>query len=441
MKRFITVVSLGVGLVASSGVTSAQNDVPVIISNGSGTCVTAPSVTTSGVSAGDWTITCGDINPGSGLTVIGPPTADSVTVSAAGDSGPAPAPAPVAEPAPETAVEEPAPLEEPASDTTVDAAAADTAVATETDLDADNYPDALEADLGLDPYNIDTDADNVADGDEITIYSTEPTINDTDGDGLSDGQELFDSRTDPLVWNDPNAGTGTQTLQQEAVSAPVQTLQQKDAVVAPTAGTNETLTATDGNAAALGPGSASAAPGTVTRDGVSGMSLLGPDGTYSVTEVSPPSVSVSGNTGAVPPVVYTEPEPAVETVETVESETVETVESVETAEPVVADIAVVSETGTDLDEDNYPDALETELGLDPYNIDTDGDGVADGDEITIYSTEPTVFDTDGDGLSDGQDLYDARTDPLVWDTDGDGVSDGENLNAGNTAPVDTVSGA
>jgi Bacterial TSP3 repeat len=431
MKRFITVVSLGVGLVASSGVASAQQkDIPVIISNGSGTCVTSPSTTTSGVNAGDWTITCGDINPGSGLTVIGPPSVDSVTVSAAGDSGPAPAPAPVAEPAP---AEEPAPVEEPAPDTTVDAATADTAVATETDLDADNYPDALEGEIGLDPYNIDTDADGVADGDEINIYSTEPTLTDSDGDGLSDGQELFDSRTDPLVWNDPNAGAGTQTLQQEAASAPVQTVQQKDAVVAPAPGTKEDLTATDGNAAALGPGSASAAPGTVTRDGVSGISLLGPDGTYSVTEVSPPNVSVSGNTGALPPVVYTEPEPVVETVETVES--------VETVEPVAANTAVVSETGTDLDEDNYPDALEADLGLDPYNIDTDADGVADGDEINIYGTEPTVFDTDGDGLSDGQDLFDSRTDPLVWDSDGDGVGDGEDLNADSAAPVDAASDA
>ena len=421
MKRFITVISLGVALVASGGVASAQKDVPVIISNGSGTCTTSPSTTTAGVSAGDWTITCGDINPGSGLTVIGPPTADSVTVSAAGDSGPAPAPAPVAEPAP---------VEEPAPETTVDAPVSDTAVPTETDLDADNYPDALEWDLGLDPNNIDTDADGVADGDELNIYSTEPTINDTDGDGLSDGQELFDSRTDPLVWNDPDAGAGTQTLQQEATSAPTQTLQQKDADLAPAPGTNESLTATDGNAAALGPGSASAAPGTVTRDGVSGISLLGPDGTYSVTEISPPNVSVSGNTSA-PPVIYTEPEPVVEAVETVES--------VETVEPVAADPAVASET--DLDEDNYPDALEADLGLDPFNIDTDGDGVADGDEINIYGTEPTVFDTDGDGLSDGQDLFDARTDPLLWDTDGDGIGDGEDLNADTTAPVDAASGA
>jgi hypothetical protein len=50
----------------------------------------------------------------------------------------------------------------------------DTAVATESDLDADNIADALKWDLGLDGNNADSDADGVADGDEINIYGTEP---------------------------------------------------------------------------------------------------------------------------------------------------------------------------------------------------------------------------------------------------------------------------
>jgi hypothetical protein len=122
--------------------------------------------------------------------------------------------APKAEPAPDTEVA-PAPVEEaapePVADTPVaetsepvveDSAAVDTTAASETDLDADNYPDELEWDLGLDPTNIDTDADGVADGDEITIYGTDPTTADSDGDGIVDGGELYDTRTDPLVWDD-----------------------------------------------------------------------------------------------------------------------------------------------------------------------------------------------------------------------------------------------
>ena len=101
---------------------------------------------------------------------------------------------------------------------------AETAVATESDLDADNYADALEADLGLDPTSPDTDADGVADGDEITLYGTEPTLADTDGDGVFDGEELFGIITDPLVWNDFSTDASTQSMAQEAASAPAESI-------------------------------------------------------------------------------------------------------------------------------------------------------------------------------------------------------------------------
>ena len=82
-------------------------------------------------------------------------------------------------------------------------------------------------------------------------------------------------------------------------SAPVS----KDVVYAPPPGTTGDITATNGDAAALGPtGDASAAPGSVT--GGSGTALLGPDGTYSVTEISPSDVTV-GDSGALAPAPVT----------------------------------------------------------------------------------------------------------------------------------------
>jgi hypothetical protein len=96
----------------------------------------------------------------------------------------------------------------------------------------------------------------------------------------------------------------------------------------------------------------------------------------------------------------------------------------EAAAPVETSAAPVETTGadstaavaseTDADADNIADALEVDLGLDPANADTDGDGVADGDEISIYATDPLAWDTDGDGISDGEELFGIRTDPLVW---------------------------
>src|SRR5829696_6669158 len=175
-------------------------------------------------------------------------------------------------------------------------------------------------------------------------------------------------------------------------SAPVS----KDVVYAPPPGTVGDITATNGDAAALGPtGDASAAPGSVT--GGSGTALLGPDGTYTVTEISPSDVTVGDSGDLAPAPVYdTGVEPAPEYV----------AEPVETTELVASD--------------------------------ADADGVADNDEATLYGTDPYVWDTDDDGLSDGEELFASGTDPLVWDTDGDGVSDGEEVAAGSD-PFDPAS--
>src|SRR5215211_5167867 len=106
-RTIVATVSLSMALAGMQGGALAQiKDAPIITGNVNGSCVTSPSVTTTGASAGDWTITCGDISPGAGMTVIGPPAVVS---------GPAPPPAreragePVVAPA-----DEPAPVTEPA---------------------------------------------------------------------------------------------------------------------------------------------------------------------------------------------------------------------------------------------------------------------------------------------------------------------------------------
>lgn len=45
-----------------------------------------------------------------------------------------------------------------------------------------------------------------------------------------------------------------------------------------------------------------------------------------------------------------------------------------------------------------------------YNIDTDGDGLTDQEEINLYHTSPYLEDTDGDGISDFQEVQNG-TDP------------------------------
>jgi hypothetical protein len=76
----------------------------------------------------------------------------------------------------------------------------------------------------------------------------------------------------------------------------------------------------------------------------------------------------------------------------------------------------------DSDSDGLTDVEEESLGTNPFNPDTDADGLDDGTEVNITGTDPLSVDSDGDGLGDGSEV-DAGTDPLAFDTDGDGLGD------------------
>jgi hypothetical protein len=101
------------------------------------------------------------------------------------------------------------------------------------------------------------------------------------------------------------AGIGGSTLAQEAADVTEVSEGPVPAIVPDLVpdGTTEIMTATDGDAAALGTGYASAAPGLVTRGGVGspGTAPLGPDGTYSVVDTAPSNVTISGDTEVLAP--------------------------------------------------------------------------------------------------------------------------------------------
>ena len=144
--------------------------------------------------------------PGTQTTGVANPGPNAVV---APEAAPAPDPAPAV--AAESAPAEAAPVEAAPAE----AAPVEMAVAPADDQDADNYADELEPALGLDPANADSDADGVADGDELNLYGTDPLAADSDGDGVFDGEELFGIFTDPLVWDDFRA-EGDAAVMQEA---------------------------------------------------------------------------------------------------------------------------------------------------------------------------------------------------------------------------------
>ncbi|MHA2459859.1 MAG: SBBP repeat-containing protein [Candidatus Thorarchaeota archaeon] len=89
---------------------------------------------------------------------------------------------------------------------------------------------------------------------------------------------------------------------------------------------------------------------------------------------------------------------------------------------------------SDSDFDSLSDFDEIEnYGTDPLNRDSDFDELSDSEEIITYGTDPLNPDSDGDGMLDGAEVA-AGTDPLVPDAnvdeDGDGLSNIDEINIG-----------
>lgn len=86
----------------------------------------------------------------------------------------------------------------------------------------------------------------------------------------------------------------------------------------------------------------------------------------------------------------------------------------------------------DFDNDNLNNLGEYQNKTGPYNSDTDEDGLLDGDEVHTYLTDPMNPDTDNDKLLDGEEGFDGEIykkygvyfDPLNPDTNGNGILDG-----------------
>jgi Bacterial TSP3 repeat len=94
----------------------------------------------------------------------------------------------------------------------------------------------------------------------------------------------------------------------------------------------------------------------------------------------------------------------------------------------------------DTDGDGLCDAQESQLKTDPTQADTDGDGLSDYDEVNRWGSSPTNVDSDGDAhgnpaFYDGAELLNFGTSPTLADTDGDGRSDYDEVNQNGTNPL------
>ena len=105
-----------------------------------------------------------------------------------------------------------------------------------------------------------------------------------------------------------------------------------------------------------------------------------------------------------------------------------------TATETAAAPLTAAQLAGDDDNDGLTGEREVVIGSDPFNEDSDSDGLLDGDEVNTHGTDPLLLDTDNDGLMDSVELEQHDTDPNLADTDLDGLSDGVEV-TGGTDPL------
>jgi hypothetical protein len=88
----------------------------------------------------------------------------------------------------------------------------------------------------------------------------------------------------------------------------------------------------------------------------------------------------------------------------------------------------------DTDGDGLDDSVENQFSYDPRTNDTDADHITDDEEFNEWYSDPDNQDTDGDGLADPLEIQLFLTSPILADTDGDQWSDDDEILNRNRNP-------
>ncbi|RKG89288.1 cell envelope biogenesis protein OmpA [Corallococcus sp. CA049B] len=332
------------------------------------------------------------------------------------------------------------------------------------DTDNDGLTDEEEVAEGTDPNNPDTDGDGIPDGIEVKVGGTDPLDDDSDDDGILDGNEDKDhdgvvdaDETDP---NNPDTdGDGLTdgvelgfTVPEGDDTDPSKFVADKD----PSTKTNpldddsDDDGLTDGNEDANHDGKVDPTetdPNKIDTDGdglTDGLELglTQPQGTD--TDPTKFKADQDPDTKTNPLDPDTDKGGVFDGIEDWNHNGRVDVEESDPLNPA---------DDQDADGDGIDNATERENGTDPFDSDTDDDGVPDGlDGLTDTDGDGTIDaldpDSDNDGINDGTEMGvtvetappgtdtsspnfkpdadpSTKTDPKNPDTDGDGLKDGE----------------
>ena len=274
-----------------------------------------------------------------------------------------------------------------------------------TDTDGDGISDGQEALDATDPNDDcssiggtplaagDCDNDGLINDDEF-VAGTDPNNPDTDGDGISDGQEVNTDNTDPLNDCDSNRGTplGTSDCDNDDLTNDEETT-----------GVDDPSTLADPNGNITNPDNADSDGDTIT-DGQEAL-----DGTDPNNDCDSVGGTALGTSDCD------------------------------------SDGLTNNEESTGIDDTSTPANPNGNI-TNPTFLDTDGDGISDGQEAldgtdpnndcdSVGGTPVGTGDCDNDGLTNDEEAT-AGTDPNLADTDADGINDGQEVIVDGSDPLD-----
>lgn len=306
------------------------------------------------------------------------------------------------------------------------------------DFDGDSLTNAREFAIGTNPFDADTDDDQLTDYFEDTYETLDPTTNDTDGDGIADTHEDPDNET---LRNLAEQLSGTNPLD---IDTDNDTLTDDFEVNAsytnPTKNNSDSFVTNSSEAE----NNLSDASEDLDGDGLTNEREqdLGTNPLRADSDQDGLSDSYELRTAGTDPVDADSDSTRTPSNES-DNNVTDGAEDYDTDSIATALERKIGTNGfeTDTDGDTLTDAFEHEHdALSPLLSDTDGDGVTDGLEDTdgdgltaadeqSHKTNPTVADTDFDQLNDSDELTNG-TSPLAPDTDEDGLLDKEELDLG-----------
>jgi autotransporter-associated beta strand protein len=300
------------------------------------------------------------------------------------------------------------------------------------DADQNSRQDGVDALLAT---GMDTDGDGLSDKDELDVYGTDPLRRDTDGDTLGDGEEVVLFGTNPLMASSGTNGVpdavlveeknGVDSAKREQWHITCPWSEQGPVLVNPGASARVSYDFAVSNAAMYRFGVQLRNINDDPPDNYKFKVMVSVDGiSNSVVEIFA-DMDLSG-TGYVRTPWLT---PGTHRI---------TLQWLNDASALgraatlgLEKILLYAVNAPDSDGNGFQDWMQATL---ESAADSDGDGLADNDEVRVYGTNPLSKDTDGDGLSDKDEITHG-TNPNLTDTDSDGVLDGEEVWESLTDPL------